>query len=137
MMFSFYINYVCLINTINERIVIYEKGMRACSPEYSVGHSWWDIWENVYCFGDPDLRAFVPNTDYSDVNHWTQEEIQPLMYDKELTIDGHMLFGAASYLHESEPASEIPLWIILFVVVVVLIIIVAASFVNHNKSKKK
>ena len=104
----------------------YEKGMRACAPELLVGQFWWDIWENVEFFGDPELRPFVPGTEYSDANHWTQEETQPLIYDEEININGHMPFGATGYPHEKQPVTLLDqyLWLIILLVVILIIIII-------------
>ncbi|RLF51365.1 MAG: hypothetical protein DRN24_05110, partial [Thermoplasmata archaeon] len=44
----------------------YEKGIRACGPEYLTNQWWWDTLENVCFYGDPDLRVFVPGTEFSD-----------------------------------------------------------------------
>jgi len=112
----------------------YERGMRACGPEYVVGQWWWDKWENVELFGDPDLRVFVPGTEYSDDNYWEQEDTTPLRYDAELAVDGHMPFGATAYPHAREPEPVLSLWIIA-IIVVVLIIIVGIAVVARKKQK--
>ena len=112
----------------------YERGMRATGPEYTVGQFWWDRFQNVELFGDPDLRVFVPSTEYSDNNYWTEEETQPIKYDEELNLAGHMPYGATSYPHEKEPDAEIPLWAIILIAVILVLILVAVA--AHNKKKK-
>ena len=115
----------------------YERGMRACGPEFPVGQWWWDVWENVCFFGDPDLRVFVPSTEYSDNNYWTEEEVQPIKYDEELNLAGHMPYGATSYPHEKEPDAEIPLWAIILIAVILVLIVVAGAVRSDKKNKKK
>jgi len=112
----------------------YERGMRACGPEFLVGQWWWDKWENVELFGDPDLRVFVPGTDYSSENYWQKEDTTSLRYDAELAVDGHMPFGATSYPHAKEPAPAVPLWII--VIVVIIIMSLVGAVVVDRKRKK-
>jgi hypothetical protein len=112
----------------------YERGMRACGPEFLVGQWWWDKWENVELFGDPDLRVFVPGTEYSDENHWKVGETEPLRYDAELDIGGHMPFGAVSYPYKKEPAPLVPLWIIIIILIIILVLI---SLVVASKKLKK
>ncbi|MCK4348703.1 MAG: hypothetical protein KAW47_08810 [Thermoplasmatales archaeon] len=120
----------------------YERGLRACGPLYSCGQWWWDNIQNICCYGDPNLRVFVPNTEYTNYedgyeeNHWTQEETQPLRYDEELNIDGHMPFGAVEYPHEKEPEIMLPLWIIA-TILIVSIVIVSLAIVIRKKTKKK
>ena len=113
----------------------YERGMRACGPEYSVGHFWWDIWENVCYYGDPDLRAFVPGTEYSDGNYWTQDETQPIRYDEELTINGHMPFGATSYPHEKEPLTFLQQYLVLMIAIALIVILVIVAVYLPGKKK--
>ena len=115
----------------------YEKGMRACGPEYIVGQWWWDKWENVELFGDPDLRVFVPGTEYSDANHWERSDVQPLRYDgsSSVYVDGHMPFGATSYPHEKQP---LPLMTIIIVALLIIILLAgAAALAVKNKKKGK
>ena len=101
----------------------YERGMAMVGVEYLVNQWWWDLYENVVYFGDPDLRVWTPKNKYSDANHWEREDVQPLRYKKDLSVDGHYLFGATSYPHAIKrlPISEI----IVGVLVIVLIALVA------------
>ncbi|MCD6236675.1 MAG: hypothetical protein J7K13_01825, partial [Thermoplasmata archaeon] len=77
----------------------YEHGMSLVGVEYLVDQWWWDLNENVVYYGDPDLRPYVPSTEYSDANHWEQKDVQPLRYDSKAYVDGHMLYGATSHPH--------------------------------------
>jgi hypothetical protein len=117
----------------------YERGLRAVGPLYSCGQSWWDLWENVVYTGDPNLRVFVPNTEYTDTqngyeeNHWTQEETRPLMYDAELNFNGHTPFGATNYPHEREPETFMNTYLWLIVILALIIIILVAMFIPKRK----
>ena len=96
------------------------------------------MWENVCYYGDPDLRVFVPGTEYSDANHWTQKETQPLMYDEEININGHTPFGATGYPHARQPKAFLEkyfLYIVIAVILLIIILILAAS--SRRKSRKK
>jgi hypothetical protein len=115
----------------------YERGMRACAPEYTVeGGEWWDTYENVCLFGDPNLRVFVPNTEEWDKevkNHW--ERPKTISYDADLDIDGHMPFGADSYPNEKEPSTEVPsLYIIIVIAIIILMLVI---LLLKPKKKKK
>ena len=111
----------------------YERGMRACGPQYPVDQWWWDVWENVELFGDPDLRVFVPSTEYSDANHWTQDETQPLMYDEELNLNGHMPYSATSYPHAKQPKTFLDHYLWLIIILIVIAIIVLAMIILGRK----
>ena len=92
--------------------------------------------ENVCFFGDPDLRVFVPGTDYSDNNYWETEDVKSLRYDKACSIDGHMPFGVASYPHEIQQLTfwqEYLVRIVALIVVVLLLVIL----VGMGWKKKK
>ncbi len=112
----------------------YERGMRACGQELLVGQFWWDVWENVCLFGDPDLRVFVPSTEYSDENHW--EKPKPLSYDEELNLNGHTPFGATGYPHLKEPEPVMTLWVVA-IIVTFLVIIAVIVVVAHKKIRRK
>jgi len=113
----------------------YEKGMRACGPQFLVNQWWWDTWENVELFGDPNLRVFVPSTEYSDANYWEKDDVKPIRYDKELSIDGHMPYGATYYPHEKEPESLISFWFM--AIIIILAIVVVAITIIFKKTKKR
>ena len=117
----------------------YERGIRACGPEYPVGHYWWDVWENVCFYGDPNLRVFVPSTEYTSDsrggNHWTQKETEPLRYDEDLSINGHMPYGATEYPHEKEPEPIISFWFM--AIIIILAIVVVAITIIFKKTKKR
>jgi hypothetical protein len=97
---------------------------------------WWDNYQNVVYYGDPDLRMFVPSTEYSDNNYWTREETRPIRYDNELSIDGHMPFGATSYPNQCKPFTFFE-ENMLFIIVICLIIILAIYMLMSSKKRKK
>jgi len=125
---------IVLGNTVGEA---YVKGMSHVGILYisDPPQWWWDIGENVCYFGDPDLRVYVPGTDYSNANYWEQKDTMPLRYDAEVSVDGHMPFGATSYPNEREPMTfwQQYIWIIIALIVIVILVIVAFSL----KKKKK
>jgi hypothetical protein len=68
----------------------YQGGIQHVGIQYLVEQWWWDIYENVIFYGDPDMMVFTP------VNAW--EEPEPL-WDGE-TIGGHAPFGAPDHPHK-------------------------------------
>ena len=98
---------------------------------------WWDNSECVCYYGDPDLRMFVPNTQYSDANYWEEDETEPLIYDSDLNLNGHMPFGASSHPREKEPQPEILVYIVIAVVIIVLLFIIYTAAKNNKKNKEK
>jgi len=100
---------------------------------------WWDKAENVCYFGDPDLRAFIPSTEYSDNNHWERDDVQPIRYDEELTINGHMPYGASDYPHEKEHLTFLQRYslIIAFAVIVSVLISIILFLLRHKRRENK
>jgi len=114
-----------------------EIGIKYLFEEDEKREWWWDSAENVVLFADPDLRIWVPSTEWDEEarNHWELEDVQPLRYDAELDVDGHMPFGATSYPHEKEP---LPFWLEYLAVIIgiIVIVIVLAAVVFYRKKKK-
>ncbi|EMR73556.1 hypothetical protein MBGDN05_00117 [Thermoplasmatales archaeon SCGC AB-539-N05] len=95
---------------------------------------WWDKLENVCFYGDPDLRPFVPSTEYSDNNNWEKDDVQPIRYDEDLSINGHMPYGATSYPHETTPMLWMQyIWIIIAIALLATIVIIAFVFFKRRK----
>lgn len=90
---------------------------------------WWDLCENVCLFGDPDLRVWVPGTEYSDKNHWNEPE--SLVYAKDLSINGHMPFGATEYPHKITP---FPWLMVIGIVLIVAVAGIVAFLIIRRKS---
>ncbi|MEF8879145.1 MAG: hypothetical protein V5A64_01980 [Candidatus Thermoplasmatota archaeon] len=125
---------IILGDTVGEA---YSKGISHVGPLYLSGQWWWDDAENVVFFGDPDLRMYVPNTEYSDNNHWTQQDVKPISYDSELNIDGHMPFGATNHPHERKPKSWLDQYLPILVILVVIILIILGMVLTKNKERKR
>jgi len=66
----------------------YANGIHHVGIEYLTGQWWWDIFENVVYFGDPDLRVYSPQ--YS----WDMPDVVSV---DGLDIDGHTPGGASEH----------------------------------------
>ena len=111
----------------------YELGVRAVGPELLVDHWWWDTLENVCFYGDPDLRVYIPSTEYSNANHWNYTDVQPISYDASFDINGHNPFGVTSYPHEtSKPL--LSKFYVLVMLLVILMILVSILFLLKGKN---
>ena len=97
---------------------------------------WWDLWENVELFGDPDLRVWVPSTEYSSANHWEREDVKPLRWDgkKDIYVDGHYLFGAKFYPHAHKPFD---IRLIVITSIIIIVAILAISFYSRKVKGRK
>jgi len=97
---------------------------------------WWDTAENMVLFADPDLRIWVPSTEWDEEakNNWARDDIVPLRYDAELDVDGHMPFGATGYPHEKEP---LPFWLEYLAVIIIIVAFVILLLVGVVIRKKK
>jgi hypothetical protein len=97
---------------------------------------WWDLSENVCLYGDPDLRIWVPSTEYSSVNHWEPEAVQAVQATAKKTfyVDGHLPFGTDDYPHAHEPISPVTqiVWLIGIVALLSLIIIGAILILKRK-----
>ena len=82
--------------------------------------------EGVVYFGDPNLRMYVPGTDFSSQNSW--DKPLSLSYDKELKLEGHTPFGSTDHPNEISPKTlfEKYLFIIVIVVIILLLIVIIA-----------
>jgi len=119
----------------------YAKGITEIGPKYIFEEDeeirwWWDDAENVVLFADPDLHIWIPSTEYDPEasNHWEKGDTEPLRYDAELNIDGHMPFGATGYPNEKEP---MPFWLEYLVVIIIIIAFVILLLVGVVIRKKK
>ena len=85
---------------------------------------WWDMAENVVYFGDPDLRVWTPENEYSGQNHWDREDVEPLIWNgDEYSVDGHCLFGAISH-PKARSYDLLPLYIVVIMVIAIIIAMV-------------
>ena len=109
----------------------YEKGMRACGPQLLVGQWWWDIWENVCLFGDPNLRVYVPDTEFSDENNWERPNM--LSFDESISFDGHKPFGVTNYPNKKEIVTRAPYILIIGIIIIILILMVIGLSLYSKK----
>ncbi len=101
--------------------ILYLGGGEDGNPQW-----WWDDKESVIYFGDPELRPYVPSTEYSDNNYWEKEDTKPVEYDEEFDINGHMPFGPTGYPNKVKQQSflEKNMFIIaIFIVIIILILV--------------
>ncbi len=109
--------------------ILYLGGGQDDQPQW-----WWDDKESVIYFGDPELRPFVPGTEYSDANHWDKSETMPVKYDSELNLDGHMPFGVYSYPNQIKQQSFLEKNMFIFVIfTIILILILILIFPSRKK----
>jgi hypothetical protein len=117
---------IALGQTIGE---IYSEGISKVGILYisEPPQWWWDQAENVCLYGDPDLRIWVPSTEYSSNNHWSIGDVESVQYneDEGFYIDGHMPFGAENHPNAREPASLMGqlTWIVIIVAILAVAII--------------
>ncbi|MCD6382959.1 MAG: cell wall-binding repeat-containing protein, partial [Thermoplasmata archaeon] len=65
----------------------YERGIAHVGILYLVDAWWWDIFENLVFYGDPDLKVYSPR------NAWSEPE----SLNKAVVIGGHTPFGAKEH----------------------------------------
>jgi len=98
---------------------------------------WWDDGENVVYFGDPDLRMYVPENEYSNANHWTKEDIKTCTYQEDFRLQGHMPFGVTNHPHKIEPQSFIEKNLFILIVIAIIILLILSLFILGRKKKIK
>ena len=119
---------------------IYMDGITKVGIQYVRDGSprwWWDLAENVCLYGDPDLRSWVPSTEFSSNNHWTSTDIQPLEYDAEkgFIIEGHSPFGSVKHPHMRDPSDWIGQYLIVIIAFVLIIALLMISFLINRKKR--
>jgi hypothetical protein len=67
----------------------FERGISHVGIEYLVDAWWWDIFENLVYYGDPDLKVYSPKNDWPE----------PTSLEKGTIIGGHAPFGADDHPH--------------------------------------
>ncbi|MBN1539016.1 MAG: hypothetical protein JW939_02645 [Candidatus Thermoplasmatota archaeon] len=65
----------------------FERGISHVGIQYLVDGWWWDIFENLVFFGDPDLKVYSPKNDWAE----------PGSLQKGAVIDGHSPFGSRDH----------------------------------------
>jgi len=110
-----------------------EIGIKYLFEEDEKREWWWDNTENVVLFADPDLRIWVPSTEWDEEarNHWELEDVKPMTYQEDFNVDGHMPYGVTSYPYEKTPTmfwEQYLLWIIVLIIIIVILVFVAVSY---------
>jgi hypothetical protein len=130
---------IALGQTIGE---IYTEGISKVGILYVADEDdapqwWWDLAENVCLYGDPDLRIWVPSTEYSSKNHWEPEDVAPISYNVQdgFYADGHMPYGVEEYPNQKEPTSLVGqiAWIAVIVAILSVIIIGAIILIKKRR----
>jgi len=128
---------IALGETVGE---IYAEGITKVGIQYVSDDSpqwWWDLAENVCLYGDPDLRVWVPSTEFSDKNNWDVTDVVALQYveNEGFEVDGHHPFGATAYPHERDPPTILGQYLLVIVSLVIIVaLLITAMFINR-KSK--
>jgi hypothetical protein len=122
----------------------YAYGITEIGPKYIFEEDeeqiwWWDDAENVVLFADPDLRIWIPNTDYDDQkrNHWERDDFQALRFDLETNIEGHMPFKVSSYPHQKTINFLLQYLLIIIIVAIFAILLISFYIRKTNKRKSK
>jgi len=110
--------------------ILYLGGSPDGGPQW-----WWDTAESVVYFGDPELRIFVPSTDYSDNNNWDKEDTNSIRYDSELDLEGHMPFGATDYPNEKVPMNFFEKNMFVLIILLIVVILVLYLCISGRKNK--
>ena len=66
----------------------YANGIHHVGIEYLTGQWWWDIFENVVYFGDPDLRVYSPTFSWEEPDTLSVHGLE---------VDGHTPGGASEH----------------------------------------
>jgi hypothetical protein len=117
---------------------IYMEGIKKVGIQYVRDGSpqwWWDLAENVCLYGDPDLRAWVPSTEFSIENHWKAEDVESFRYDEDegFNIQGHTPFGSENHPNRRDPSDWIGQYLIVIVAIVLIAILLLTSMIINRK----
>ena len=115
-----------------------EIGIKYLFEEDEKREWWWDSAENVVLFADPDLRIWIPSTEYDDQarNHWKREDIEQMRYLEDFDVAGHTPFGATSYPHAKQPITWFEQYLWLIIAIIIILIIIAVTMAKGKKPKK-
>jgi hypothetical protein len=117
---------------------IYMEGIKKVGIQYVRDGSpqwWWDLAENVCLYGDPNMRVWVPSTEFSTNNHWTEQDIQAVSYSEErgLEINGHNPFGTVDHPHQKQPSAFLNQNMILIITFVIIIILIMVAILFRKR----
>ena len=121
----------------------YSHGITEIGPQYVFQQEnrdwWWDTSENVVLSADPDLRIWVPNTEYDDQerNHWERDDVQPIAFDTGLNIDGHQPFGPKNHPNEKGPMSLLNQYLVPIIALIAIIILILIALYLPDKTENK
>ncbi len=130
---------IALGDTIGEA---YTKGLSHVGNLYLGGSNgdgsepqlFWDNSQNIICYGDPNLRMFVPSQDYSNENYWTESDVEIREYGNDFDVSGHTPFGAKNYPNARQPKSFIEKYAgILILTLFVIIAMIAILYYNNRR----
>jgi len=65
----------------------YDAALSKVGPKYVTQDWWWDHWENIVYFGDPDLRVYTPNDPFP----------RPMVITSERVVEGHAVMSASEH----------------------------------------
>jgi len=65
----------------------YDAALSKVGPKYVTEEWWWDHWENIVYFGDPDLRIYTPNDPFDRTTPVTSNKV----------IEGHAVMAATEH----------------------------------------
>ncbi|MGA1819472.1 MAG: hypothetical protein ACMUHU_00535 [Thermoplasmatota archaeon] len=99
----------------------FERGISHVGIQYLVDGWWWDIFENLVYYGDPDLKVYSPKNDWPE----------PASLEKGTVIGGHAPFGAKDHPH----ATNTGLFWDILVFLAVAGIIGAGAYVFYKQRK--
>ena len=102
----------------------YVRGITHVGIQYLVDGWWWDIFENLVYYGDPDLVMYTPN------NAWEK----PIALEAGTSVNGHNIYGARSHPYEVGGISNV--WLIVFVLLMVGMIAAAIYILKKKVSRK-
>ena len=99
----------------------YVRGITHVGIQYLVDGWWWDIFENLVYYGDPDIIMYTPN------NAWDK----PVALPAGTTINGHSFSGAEG--HPYRIGSISTTWIVIFVLLLIGAIAAAIYIIKKRK----
>jgi hypothetical protein len=85
----------------------YVRGITHVGIQYLIDGWWWDIFENLVYYGDPDIVMFTPN------NAWEK----PVAMEEGTSINGHNFYGAEEHSHAIGGITIN--WIIVFILLLI------------------
>jgi hypothetical protein len=65
----------------------YDAALSKVGPKYVTEEWWWDHWENIIYFGDPDLRIYTPNDPF----------MRPIPVTANKVVEGHAVMAARDH----------------------------------------